>query len=95
MKSNSSLNTESKRKHTPPIIPAYAKGFHGLSMYLGGVSENTLRSWVEKGMPTIKIGDVILFKLADADAWLKKFSINGTSEEQEVSLDDILSEVGR
>ena len=55
----------------------YAKGFDGLNCYLDGVSENTLRLWLERGMPCRKIGGVILFKLDEVDAWLEGFRVGG------------------
>ncbi len=85
----------SSPKRQSAVSPGYAKGFPGLMTYLDGVSENTLRSWFRRGMPHIRIGDVILFKLADVDAWLEKFRVGGTSEENEISIDDILAEVSK
>ena len=84
-----------QRKRQSSLYPGYIKRFQALSNYLGGVSENSLRSWVKRGMPRIRIGDITLFRLSDVDAWLESFKAGGTFTEEDVSLDDILVEVNK
>lgn len=35
-----------------------------------GISNNTLDSWIKKGLPTIKIGKTILFNKEAINSWL-------------------------
>ena len=35
-----------------------------------GISNNTLDSWIKKGLPTIKIGKTIRFNKEDINSWL-------------------------
>ncbi len=34
------------------------------------VHENTIRNWIEDGMPHIKIGRVIRFDIKDVEVWI-------------------------
>lgn len=36
------------------------------------VSTETVRRWVQQGMPVIRVGRMMRIKLADADAWLSR-----------------------
>ena len=35
-----------------------------------GISNNTLDSWIKRGLPTIKIGQTIRFNKEDINSWL-------------------------
>ncbi|MCW6663784.1 helix-turn-helix domain-containing protein [Aerococcaceae bacterium NML190073] len=37
-----------------------------------GISNNTLDSWIQKGLPTIKIGKTVRFNKSEIDRWLCK-----------------------
>lgn len=37
-----------------------------------GISNNTLDSWIQKGLPTIKIGKTVRFNKNEIDRWLCK-----------------------
>ena len=37
-----------------------------------GISNNTLDSWIQKGLPTIKIGKIVRFNKTEINRWLQK-----------------------
>lgn len=77
------------------VNTGYAKGYTGLHAYLGGVAENTLRRWVAQGMPSIRVGDVVLFRLADVDAWLDHYKSGsaGTQDDPPEKLSSLVDEI--
>lgn len=77
------------------VSAGYAKGYIGLNAYLGGVAENTLRRWVAQGMPHIKVGDVVLFRLAEVDAWLDQYKSgsSGTLDDPPEKLSSLVDEI--
>jgi len=36
------------------------------------VTAQTIRNWIKIGLPRIKIGNVLRFKLEDVDEWIKQ-----------------------
>ena len=38
-----------------------------------GISNNTLDSWIKKGLPIIRVGKTVLFNTDDLNQWLQNF----------------------
>ncbi|MGC8718857.1 MAG: helix-turn-helix domain-containing protein [Thermodesulforhabdaceae bacterium] len=55
------------------------------------VHPNTLRQWLNRGMPHYRFGKRVLVKRSEFDTWMKKFR-HGTRALQQV-LEEVLEEV--
>jgi excisionase family DNA binding protein len=67
-------------------------GLAALSAY-ASVSRNTLKKWIEHGMPIYRIGRCIRVKKSEFDKWIQQFR-SGTSQPDLDSMwDQVMREV--